>query len=414
MGALQSSKVLESMTPLVAAATFVLMAAAFLPATLRRHEPLPALAWALLGASGVAATVALPTLVRGPAWGVGFVSIGVAVVAGAVIWHVMPAVNRPPLLEGSGWRKSGLLVLFGLSLLAVIFLWANALHPPLLASAIFDWSAPAREGRAFWPLPLTVSRYYYALSMDDGGWKWLWALLSLVPWLGLYGAARMCGSSTLSSALLVAAPAGSFSLLFWGSSGHPDLFAAGAIGLASLGVRQGDRIGLIEAALGCLFAAACGGVWTAITGASLIAWGVRCRTRHQALAAVVAGSALLLIWAWLAPVVVDRVPQILLFLARDAWNPAKYGPIAYVLLVLYVKEARWQRSWSVSVLMPFIFVGLIAADLSSRMAAALDVTLRLDGSRLLAATLLLSLFFALEATGASKNARQDRFLAGVR
>ncbi len=394
------------------AAAFVLSVPLFWGAALHHRGLHPALALAMglsLGGLALAVTGAVLHAVPLPGW------LGILLAAAApLVVFLRTGRNREAREVPAAGARWGL-VLLGIGLpLVLLYLWLNAIRPPMLVGAIFDWSAPARNGTGGFTLPHLLSGAWYALDASDLGWKWLWSVFSLLPLAALYGGLRGAGHARPWAATAVLGPLFAFSVLFWGSSGYPDLFLAGNVLLPVMLTRRRETAPLVWIPLAVLIWS--GPLWAGWGAAALIAAGPLGEPRSPAARTALALAGLLLV-TWIAggAFAAERVPQTALYLARDAWNTARYGPLVYgaaAAALFYAGRAHGRIGAGALVLLAVLII-----DVTGRPGATFDIALRLEGSRSLAAALVVlwGWAFATAPTAAQRAAKAEmRGLASSR
>lgn len=286
-----------------------------------------------------------------------------------------------------------LLVLLGF--IAGLYLWANAVHPPVLADTIFHWSGPARGLGAANGFAVRLSQYYYALADTDLGWKFLWSWLNLLPWAVLYGALRYQGRGRLAAAGAALVPALSFSLLFWGSSGQPFLFLTGVLLLAWAWLLEHRRMGLYMAWPALAVLVWSGPFWGALAAVALLAYASRLE-HHKAFrwSAAAAAVALLVWWASAIEPQWRLTDDVVRYYARDAWNTARYGPLVYMTVAFFLRSLGRQRIVWTSVAGIAASLAIFTLDLSARDGKSLEILLHVTGNQLFACVLFLGWFLA--------------------
>jgi hypothetical protein len=282
----------------------------------------------------------------------------------------------------------------------LVYLWANLVHPPILAETLFKWSGPARGLGPVFGLPLRFSAYYYALAHTDVGWKFLWSLLSLLPLFvtgaALYAQSR--GISAVAGSMLGGAL--SFSFLFWGSTGQPDLFLAGVVTLlwwSALTPWPGRGSVFWPATLVLVWS---GAFWGALAVPALLA----SASRKDAVPAfrateAIAATFLLVRWAWGLSPDWRLWNDIVGYFARDAWNIARYGPLTYLAFAFFLRTVRVGRSAAVTAGMAVSTLSLFVIELSSRAAPSQAVLIHVAGNRLFTCVLLITWFVVMYEGG---------------
>lgn len=304
-----------------------------------------------------------------------------------------------PQLEGGPEALPFRLATWGfaaaLSAVGIIYLWANALHPPVLAGSIFHWSGPARGLGAIFGFPLRLSATYYQFSASDLGWKYLWSVLNLLPWLAIFAALREQGKTRAAAAAAALVPMLSFSLLFWASAGYPDLFLSGCVillWLFAFSTEEKQRLFLLAPALVIAWA---GPFWGALAGIGLLCAAVVEREKpFRGLWTVVA---LFFLLRWAASSTPDwaRAKDVALYLGRDAWNTARYGALFYLIVAIILRRGALHRESAMVLLAIAATLLVTIVDISGRSEKILDVLLHVDGNRAFACALLIAWPLAL-------------------
>lgn len=326
-----------------------------------------------------------------------FIGVFTAIASAVAVLRV-PLVHRPP----HGKRESLVNRAFGIFLLVIaagvllVYLWANAVHPPVLADTIFKWSGPARGLGPVQGFPLRLSAMYYALADTDLGWKFLWSALNLLPWLALFGMLRGSGRGLLAAGGAVLAVTVAFSALFWGSSGQPFLFLAGVIMLLWACLEDRDDAGFVMAWPLVFIAVWSGPFWAALAAMPLAAAyaDAQRKPEHRGLAAI---AAAVLAAYWLAqlrpawPLLGDIVP----YYARDAWNTARYGPLTYLTAAFLLRSIWMGRKHVTALVATVVMLVVFALELASRKQPDLQVLLHIDGNQMFLCVLVIAWFLAV-------------------
>lgn len=346
-----------------------------------------ALLLAVLGMAGVPAKMAWLPIV---------LAAGLLAAGALALRKRLPATPVAPPASSGFARWFAWLALAAIAGVVVMFLWANAIHPPILSEAVFGWSAPARGLAPGGSLPLRLSGYYYLFSPSDLGWKFLWAVLSLLSGTAVYGALRMLGARPVRAVAGVALPATAFAVLFWGSTGFPDLFATGVIVIAWGWVLSRHPLRRYAVWPAIAAAAWTGPLWGALAAIPLVVLGIR--EKDDVLlkrAAWVAAVLLAAYWGYALRPQWDRLLPIATYLGRDAWNTARYGALFYVSALLLLIDVRARTLAAGLMAAMAAGFGVAILDLSARHAEKIEVLLHVEGNRMLTMLGVLTVFLAL-------------------
>ncbi len=319
-----------------------------------------------------------------------------AVALGLRARRLLPAPVPEVATESSvGDRALRIVAVAFLAVVAVPFLWANLIRPPILAGAIFDWSAPARFEPAAGVFPHALSSVYYRMAASDLGWKLIQVFLGMTLLPALYGLGVAAGLTRAKALLAAVAPLTSLSLLFWASSGYPDVFFTACIVLAvTLTLKPQARV---QATALIPFSVL---VWTGPFWAMLAALGILLARRAEtAIPAWLAGGAVVVFGGWWlagAGIEWNRVPALAAYLGRDLFNPARYGVLGYATLAstLALASPRRAATW---LGVPLLFA-LVCLQTAVPSELAPELAVRFDGNRLLSAGLVLMWALALANT----------------
>lgn len=340
---------------------------------------------------------------------------GAVVPAGMTAWLILAALavaawggsfylrTRHPLVrlvreerrESIANQAIAWFLLLLLGFITGLYLWANAVHPPVLADTIFYWSGPARGLGVAKGFAVRLSQLYYALADTDLGWKFLWSWLNLLPWVVLYGALRYQGRGRLAAAGAALVPALSFSLLFWGSSGQPYLFLTGVLMLAWAWLLEHRRMGLYMAWPALAILVWSSPYWGALAAVALLAYASRLE-HHKAFrwSAAATAVALLAWWAMSIEPQWQLTGAIVKYYARDAWNTGRYGPLVYMSVAFFLRSLGRQRIVWTSVAGVIATLAIFTLDLSARKADSLEILLHVTGNQMFACVLFVGWFLA--------------------
>lgn len=331
------------------------------------------------------------------AW-VGGAAVGLALWGGALYLrarHPLVKLVREERRESLANQVVAWFLMGLLGFIAGLYLWANAVHPPVLADTIFHWSGPARGLGPENGFPIRLSKLYYALADTDLGWKFLWSWLNLLPWAVLFGALRYQGRGRLAAAGAALVPALSFSLLFWGSSGQPYLFLTGVLLLAWAWLLENRRLGLYMAWPALAILVWSGPYWGALAAVPLLAFASRLEhAKAFRWSAGVAAVALLAWWAGSIDPQWKLTADIVKYYARDAWNTARYGPLVYMTFAFVLRDVGRRRAAFTAVAGIVATLFIFTVELSARDAKAVDVLLHVTGNQLFACVLFVGWFLA--------------------
>jgi hypothetical protein len=334
-------------------------------------------------------------------WLTGAAALLVSMAAGVALRLRLPLLSEatpvdPPAKESAPFQLGAWIFGLVLTALGAIFLWANAVHPPVLAGTLFHWSGPARGLGVIFGFPLRLSAAYYQFSTSDIGWKFLWSALSLLPWFAVAGALREQGKSRLATAAATLIPALAFALLFWASSGYPDLFLTGCVILVWTSALAEDRARRLLIIPPLLIIAWSGAYWGALAAIALLC--ASATERENILFRwiwTILAIALLARWAHLSTPDWHRSKAIVLYLARDAWNTARYGALAYLIAAVLARRFAFFREHALVLAGILATLVILALDVSGRSEADLQILLHVEANRAFACALLIAWPLAL-------------------
>ena len=290
------------------------------------------------------------------------------------------------------------------SLYQAAFPWGEDVHPPNLYSALFEWSDPARTGDQVRGFALSLSAFYLQFADSDLGWKFLWSVLGLFPWLALFGGLRELGVRPAAAVLAVAGPAGSVAALFWGSTGHPDLFLSGCVLMLFFLAATPRPLGRWLLPLGLLILFWSGPLWAAL-GTLMGLAGTAMRPGSSAQRGLWAGAAVIVLayWGWVTSFGGELFGATAAYLAWDAFHIARYGVMAYLILAVAVRYGNREH---LQALAAGVALPLLVVMLESTSREGMEI-IRIDGTRLLTVALLLGWGVALTILSAVRVAPSE-------